>query len=1069
MSISSGYYRWPSLHKNIVVFVSEDVLWKLDIDTMNLSKLTESGRVSYPRISPDGKFVAYVSNDEGDNEIYLVHIDGGPVNRLTYEGSNPRVVLWDGEDIIYTSNFDAPLKRRGESHLRKINRKNFHSTPLGYGIGHSIALGASREVVIGRNTNEPARWKRYRGGTAGEIWIDLKGDNKFKKLVTLKSNLCSPMWISNRIYFISDHEGIGNIYSSNKLGRDITKHTAHKTYYVRNASSYNNKIVYHAGGDLYIFDVKKAESYKLEFQYNSTKDQIKRKFVSASMYLQSASIDNSNTHISIASRGKLFMMGLWSGHVRQLGDKHGVRYQYPVSLSCGKKIAVVSDKGGNERIEIRNMSNGSIFKVIKNDLIGRPYMLLASPNPKIISVINHRNQIIVIDTHKDKVTLVDRSEFHPISGMDFSKHGRYLAYSCSHNSKSSVVKIFDFKSNKAYRITTPILHDVCPSFDPSGKYLYCISARTFNPVYDGLHFDLNFPKGTKPYLIVLDSKLGSPFLKQPEPYYPIKTNDKKKNSNKVDREIDFDGIMDRMIEFPVSEGKYEDIQGGNKGRVFYTTSQIKGSRDPGWYGFNSMPGDKVLYYYDLETLEQKKFMSDISDFELSEDKKTVLVRIGNKLSLYATDAPPTQDALSKSSYSKSSGKIDLSRISVEIDQVSEWRQMYSEAWRLQRDYFWVKDMSKIDWLRVYDRYFHLIDRLGSRSEFSDLIWEMQGELGTSHAYEFGGDYEPLDSYNIGFLGCDYIYNDKINKFEIKKIFKGDIWDGANGSPLMQSGAPINEGSFIEEINGRKINLKNPPGKALLNMSGKRISIKIRSCDDNKIKSMDLVTLRNDSTLRYRDWVEMNRRYVHKKSNNKIGYVHIPDMGPEGYAEFHRYFLTEVEFDSLIVDVRFNGGGHVSQLILEKLARKRMGYGIGRWMGAESYPSEAVEGQIIAITNEYAGSDGDIFSHTFKLMKLGKLIGKRTWGGVIGIWPRNSLVDGTITTQPEYSFWFNDVGWDVENYGTDVDIEVHNSPLDFMNGKDSQLDRAILELQKSIKKNPVKRPRFSNKPNLKLPK
>ena len=222
-------------------------------------------------------------------------------------------------------------------------------------------------------------------------------------------------------------------------------------------------------------------------------------------------------------------------------------------------------------------------------------------------------------------------------------------------------------------------------------------------------------------------------------------------------------------------------------------------------------------------------------------------------------------------------------------------------------------------------------------------------------------------------------------------------------------------------------------------------------------------------LRYRDWVESNRNYVHKKSKNKIGYVHIPDMGPEGYAEFHRYFLTEVEYNSLIVDVRFNGGGHVSQLILEKLARKRMGYGIGRWSGIESYPSDSIEGHIIAITNEYAGSDGDIFSHTFKLMNLGKLIGKRTWGGVIGIWPRNSLVDGTITTQPEFSFWFNDVGWNVENYGTDVDIEVHNSPLDFINGKDSQLEKAIFELSKTIKNNPIKKPRFINRPDLKIPK
>ena len=285
------------------------------------------------------------------------------------------------------------------------------------------------------------------------------------------------------------------------------------------------------------------------------------------------------------------------------------------------------------------------------------------------------------------------------------------------------------------------------------------------------------------------------------------------------------------------------------------------------------------------------------------------------------------------------------------------------------------------------------------------------------------------------------------------------------SPLTRPGLNIKEGMLLKKISGVKLTKSMSPNQLLVNQINKDIEIQVSDHNGKNNRDLTIKTIPSTSSLRYRDWVENNRKYVHKKTKNKVGYIHIPDMSPWGYSEFHRYWLSEVEHESLIVDVRFNGGGHVSQLILEKLARKRIGYDITRWMGTDSYPSESIEGPIIAITNEYAGSDGDIFSHSFKLMKIGKLIGKRTWGGVIGIWPRNLLVDGTVTTQPEISFWFKDVGWNVENYGTDVDIEVNITPKDYANGIDSQLDRAIDEINKDLKKNPISKPKFDNKPKL----
>jgi len=430
---------------------------------------------------------------------------------------------------------------------------------------------------------------------------------------------------------------------------------------------------------------------------------------------------------------------------------------------------------------------------------------------------------------------------------------------------------------------------------------------------------------------------------------------------------------------------------------------------------------------------------------------------------------------------RKTGWIDLERLKVSVLPSAEWRQMIREAWRLQRDQFWTPDMSLVDWVSIHNRYLPLVDRVSSRSEFSDLMWEMQGELGTSHAYEFGGDYRPEPKYHQGFLGADFKFDAEQNAWQINHIYRGDAWNPKAASPLLQSGVNVSEGDFLLAVNGRKLSQTTPPSMALVNLASQEVILTIQtSASQAKQKGtspfesiprqVTVKTLASEFSLRYREWVENNRQYVHQATMGKVGYLHIPDMMGWGYAEFHRGFLSEADFQGLIVDVRFNRGGHVSSLLLEKLARRRIGYDHSRWGQIPiPYPVDSVQGPLVAITNEFAGSDGDIFSHGFKLMKLGPLIGKRTWGGVIGIDPRQSLVDGTVTTQPEYSFWFNDVGWGVENYGTDPDIDVEITPQDYRARVDTQLERAIQVILDLLVQNPPLAPNFSNRPNLALPR
>ena len=411
---------------------------------------------------------------------------------------------------------------------------------------------------------------------------------------------------------------------------------------------------------------------------------------------------------------------------------------------------------------------------------------------------------------------------------------------------------------------------------------------------------------------------------------------------------------------------------------------------------------------------------------------------------------------------RKSGWIDLNRVCIIVDPISEWEQIFKEAWRLQRDYFWRENMSNVNWQEIFNRYFKLIPRLSTRGELSDILWEMQGELGTSHAYVIGGDLRRPPSWTQGLLGCDFTFDIKHQAYRITSLIKGDVWRASYTSPLQNPGLGVKEGDLLWEINSKALSAETPPEAYLVQQAGHEVSLTI---SDSKRKHKRLIVVRPIASHGrgvYRDWVNANRDYVHEKTQGKVGYIHIPDMGPHGFAEFHRGFLSECDRDGLIVDVRFNGGGNVSPLLLEKLARRRLGYDASRWFDVMPYPEDSPLGPMVALTNQYAGSDGDMFSYAFKAMKLGPLIGKRTWGGVIGIWPRHALIDGGLTTQPEFSFWFKDLGWSIENYGVDPDIEIDITPQDYAQKRDPQLDKSIEEVVKIMKDYPVINPEIARR-------
>lgn len=1089
-----GYYRFPTINGETVVFVSEDDLWAVPVQGGVARRLTANlGAVSHPYFSPDGRTLAFTGREEGHSEVYVMPADGGPVRRVTYLGATSTVLGWtpDGSRILLSSDAGQPFDRTTMVFAVSPDGGLPQQWPVGPAV--SISLKPDGRAVLGRNNNDPARWKRYRGGTAGDLWVDPEGQGQFRRLIQLKGNVARPMWIGERIYFLSDHEGVGNLYSCTPAGEDLRRHTHHADYFARFPNTDGARIVYHAGADLYLYDPAEGKSRRVDVAYYSPRVQRQRKFVDAARFLQSYAPHPQGHSVALTTRGKSFTMGNWEGAVvPQGGDpeeaREPVRYRLTRWLNDGKRIVTVTDRGGEESLEIRSASEDTEPVPLDGLNIGRPWALRVSPTADELILCNHRNELIWIDLGTKSLKVVDSSPYGGIRGMDWSPDGHWVAYGFPLTQYQTAIKLWNRTTGETHVATAPVLHDMAPAFDPEGKYLYFIGERDLNPVYDNLHFDLGFPRGMRPFLVTLRADLPSPFVPVPHPLdeskpggsdatppagqeTPAGTPPTPPKPSEV--KIDLEGIQTRVVAFPVPEGIYGQVA-GIKGKALFTSFPVEGALQNSFFGGDPQ-AKGTLEVYDFEAQKHEPLIPGITDFQLSQDGKTLFIRAGSRLRAVKAGQKPEDKPGDKpgdkpngnGGPGRKSGWIDLGRVKVSVDPGTEWRQMAREAWRLQREHFWTPDMSQVDWNAVWERYAPLIERAGTRGEFSDLMWEMQGELGTSHAYEMGGDYRPEPAYPQGFLGADITFDAQAGAYRIARIVEGAPGEREASSPLRAPGVNVRAGDRLKAINGRRLAPGVLPGELLVHQADAEVVLTVEGADGPP-REVTVRALKSEHPARYREWVEANRRKVHEATGGRAGYVHIPDMGARGYAEFHRLYLAEVAFDALVVDVRFNRGGHVSQLLLEKLGRKRVGYDISRWGQPEPYPSYSVAGPMVALTNQWAGSDGDIFSHVFKLMKLGPLIGKRTWGGVIGISPRSPLADGSITTQPEYSFWFEDVGWGVENYGTDPDIEVDIAPQEYAAGVDPQLDRAIAVVLERLEAEPVKKPAFTERPNLALP-
>jgi len=1060
--MSQGYFRFPAVFQNRVVFTSEDDLWEAPLEGGVARRLT-AGRGSFqcPQFSPDGQQLAFASAEEGYKEVYVMPSQGSDLERLTYLGGLSIPCGWlDAETIIFRS---TAYEAHNVVGLCAVGALGGLSRPLQLGPASSLVVSETGQAILARTgwRSEPSYWKRYRGGTAGKLWIAPELAGEFRPLIQIDGNLACPLWAAERVHFISDHEGRGKLYSCTPEGGDLRLEAAHEDFYIRNPATDGRSIVYHAGGELYVFDVASRTTRKLIIEYRSQRTQRQRRYVPPMKYLEGADLDFEGESGVYGVRGQIHQMRHFDGPAG-LHAAPGNRYRLARFLGDGRRVIAAVDKdNGEECLEIWDSRDYTVTPVpapakhgAPPDGWGRFTLLEASPKGGHVAFANHRNELWLLDLVSGSSRNLATNRYGPMSSFAWSPDGRWLAFQQSESRRQSYIAIAGVETGEIHTVTQPLFVDFAPSFDPEGRYLYFLSDRMLNPVYDAVQFELSFPKVVLPCLVTLRKDIPSPFIEAAADDKE-RAKDAEKGGEGIGEtkiEIDFDGIASRILTFPVPEGRYWAIAGLKKKAMFFSFP-VKGALMEEWSSEPPAPEGK-LEAFDFTKLKLDTLGSGFHGFRLSANRKRMLLYAHKRLRVVKAGEKVEDDAAKKLP-AREAGWVDLERLKILIEPEAEWKQMLHEAWRLQRDHFWRADMSKVDWKAVLVRYAPLVERINCRSEFADLVWEMQGELGTSHAYDFGGDYREEPVYPVGFLGAEFTWDDAAGGYRIDRFLRGDPWEANEACPLRAPGVQLEAGNVVTAVNGQRLSVAVTPHQALMHRAGAEIYLSVETADG--ARQVRVHTLRNERKIRYRDWVERNRDYVREATGGRAGYIHIPDMMARGFAEFHRHFLRDYDRDGLIVDVRYNGGGHVSQLLLEKLCRKRLGADFSRWFGVSPVPDASPAGPLVALTNEFAGSDGDIFSHSFKMKKAGPLIGRRTWGGVIGIWPRHRLADGGITTQPEFSHWFADVGWKVENYGTDPDIDVDIAPHEFRQGKDTQLDRGIEELLKLLVTQPPFRP------------
>jgi tricorn protease len=1065
-----GFYRYPSVGGGSIVFASEGDLWKVPAAGGVAVRLTaHEGEERFPRISPDGRLVAFTAQYEGNDDVYVMPLSGGEPRRLTFHPASDQAIGWTADGrILFRSRRDHP---HGDFRVYTIAPTGDvpQMIPLEPAAWVSFEPGGAR-LALQKIGLEFHNWKRYRGGEAEDIYVGTLSPLSFTEVTRYDGKDAFPMWATDgRIYFVTDRWGRPNLASMLPDGSDVRRLTRFDDYDVRWPSMGDGKVVYQHKMDLWAYDLASGRNEQVPVQLPSDRLQVREKFVDPNPTLAWWNLSKDGERIVLETRGDVFVARTRKkGLIRRITQSSLARTKLPAFSPDGKTIAAWTEVDGEEQLLLHAADNGAPPRALGSVPHGWHFVPAWSPDGRSIAWGDEKHELHVTDVATGAASLLDRGEWE-IRQYTWSPDSRYLAYVVDLPNLFQQVKIWDGQAKRSYAVTDPAYNSSSPAWDGKGKYLFFLSERAINPFLDIFEARFTVNEATLPFVVALQADGALPFAPRGDvdPKEPEEKKDEKAGEGKAKEakptdtratakavekvepiRIDFDGLGDRIVQVPVAPGNYSQVR-AVAGKLHWLKLTDRGMMPPGDEGDEDSGRD--LLTYDMEKEKLQTLATGVRGYEVSMDGKVLVYRTKDgftRVEAGATEAPKDDAA--------KEAKVDLSGWSLSVKPRDEWKQMLHEAWRLQRDFFYDSKMHGVDWDGVWRQYGPLAERISSRDDLGDMLGEMFGELSVGHAYYWGGDVRRGKSVGTGLLAADLDYDPASGFWQIRKIYRGDFPDPKASSPLARPDLRVKAGQWLVAIDGRPLARDEDYLQRLAGRAGQEVELSI--ADAPRLEGARRVVVKavdNDTPIRYATWIRETRAYVDRKSNGQIGYIHVYDMGGRGLQQFARDFPPQWNRRALIMDDRWNHGGFVAPMILAHLDRKILAVGGTRYGGqVDTTPSHAFHGYLATLINRQGGSDCETFAQGFKDFKMGPVIGTRTWGGWVGIRGDKRLRDGGLMTEPEFGGWDpKGRAWIIEGHGVDPDVTLDLGPDGFLGGKDVQLDYAIDHLLKEIAKDP----------------
>ena len=1054
--------RFPTVSSDTIVFSSGGDLYSVPITGGVARKLTSyyEGYEAFARFSPDGKSLAFTGEYDGNREVYLIPAEGGVPKRLTYTpslsrddisdrmGPNSLVMGWtpDGKNVVFRSRMREWNDFNGQLYLVPAAGGPPEELPLPRG-GFCSFSPDGKKLAYNRIFREFRTWKRYRGGMADDVWIYDFATKKVEDITNNPALDIIPMWSGDRIYFVSDRDDNKrvNLYVCDLKTRETRKLTDFTDYDIKFPSLGPTAIVFENGGFIYKFDLATEKTDKVPITIADDVIGTRSRVVKVGTQVTNFEISPDGKRALFGAHGEIFTVPAQYGNVRNLTGTPGVHERDSKWSPDGKWIAYFSDRSGEDEVYIMAQDGTGEPQQLTKNADTYKYRLFWSPDGKKIMWSDKLQRLSYVDVATKDVVQVVKAERWEIPYYVWSPDSRWIAYAKPEVDVMMKVYLFSLDSKKTFEVTDGWYNSGEPSFSSDGKYLFFVSDRDFKPVFSSTEYDHAYLSMARIYLVTLAKDTKSPFEpksdevavkkeeEKPTAAPPAKPGAKPETpkpaapAGPVSVKVDPDGLKDRIVALPVETANYGNISvvGGS---VYYMRAK-------------DMENQPSLMLYDLAELKEKD-LGKINGYEISADQKKMLVAKDRAFGII--DLPKGPISLD--------AKLDLSGMECTVDPRQEWDQIYEECWRQMKYFFYAPNMHGVDWDAVRTKYRPLAEAVNHRADLTYVIGEMIGELSSGHTYVGGGDMPRPPKLKVGMLGAQFERDGRTGFYKITKILKGQNWEPSRRSPLTEVGVNVKEGEYLVAIDGKLLSKLPDMFQALANTAGKQVTLKVNGTPEEKgSREVVVVPVETENQLYYYNWVEGNITKVTKATNGQVGYVHIPDMGVEGLNEFVQHFFPQLRKKALIIDVRGNGGGSVSPMIIDRLVRELVMVEVARNSVPTPDPEAAFLGPKVALCDEFSASDGDIFPYRFKTLGVGKIIGKRTWGGVVGIRNALPLLDGGSLFKPEFAPYGKDgQGWIIEGHGVDPDIVVDNDPAREFAGIDDQLNKAIEVILEELK-------------------